>query len=72
MYKRQSLEDALIRGENVRLVSLTGESWEWLEAYFREKGLEVQVVLQERIPGGSEQNELSVFRLQKMEIEDGQ
>ena len=67
-----SLEDALIRGENVRLVSLTGESWEWLEAYFREKGLEVQVVLQERIPGGSEQNELSVFRLQKMEIDDGQ
>lgn len=63
-----SLEDALVNGENVRLVSLKGESWEWLEAYFRERGLAIRVIMEERIPGGTEGNELEVYRLQKEEI----
>lgn len=63
-----SLEDALVNGENVRLVSLKGESWEWLEAYFRERGLVIRVIMEERIPGGTEGNELEVYWLQKEEI----
>lgn len=60
-----SLEEALVHGENVRLVSLKGESWEWLEAYFREKGLAFRVIREEQIPGGAEGNELEVYRLWK-------
>ena len=63
-----SLEEALVNGENVRLVSQKGESWEWLEAYFRKRGLVIRVIMEERIPGGTEGNELEVYRLQKEEI----
>ena len=33
-----------------------------------ERGLVIRVIMEERIPGGTEGNELEVYRLQKEEI----